>query len=83
MAVDQVYPNIDTALAADFETTVELLQRSTVQVRTDGMGAGSGVIWRQDGLIITNAHVVDQADEVSVRLTDRLGRRRGRGNCRR
>ncbi|GAC1629762.1 MAG: hypothetical protein NVS4B2_12310 [Chloroflexota bacterium] len=57
MVVEQVLPGIDTALAADFETTVELLQRSTVQVRTNGMGAGSGVIWRSDGLIITNAHV--------------------------
>ncbi len=33
-------------------------------------GVGSGVIVSQDGLILTNNHVVDGADEVSVRLYD-------------
>ncbi|MDB5440885.1 MAG: serine protease, partial [Caulobacteraceae bacterium] len=32
---------------------------------------GSGVIVRSDGIIITNNHVVDQADEVKVSLSDR------------
>jgi serine protease Do len=34
-------------------------------------GQGSGFIVSPDGYIITNAHVVDHADEVSIRLTDR------------
>jgi serine protease Do len=34
-------------------------------------GIGSGFIVSPDGLILTSAHVVDQADEVTVRLTDR------------
>lgn len=34
-------------------------------------GEGSGFIVRSDGLILTNAHVVNGASEVTVRLTDR------------
>ncbi len=34
-------------------------------------GVGSGFIVSSDGYILTNAHVVDHADEVTVRLTDR------------
>ncbi len=34
-------------------------------------GEGSGFIVSRDGVVLTNAHVVDQADEVIVKLTDR------------
>jgi serine protease Do len=34
-------------------------------------GVGSGFIVTADGIILTNAHVVDDADEVTVKLTDK------------
>lgn len=36
----------------------EKLRRSTVQIRTGARGAGSGIILRPSGMILTNAHVV-------------------------
>ncbi len=36
----------------------ERLRQSTVQISDDRRGAGSGVVWRLRGWIITNAHVV-------------------------
>jgi serine protease Do len=45
------------ALAHAFERAAEALRRSTVHISTGGRSAGAGVIWSEDGLIVTNAHV--------------------------
>lgn len=47
----------DTQLTDDLVTTAERVRHSTVHVRNGQHGGGAGVIWRSDGLIITNAHV--------------------------
>jgi len=46
------------ALDAELADLAAELRRITVTVH--GQGDGSGVIWRPDGLIVTNAHVVRQ-----------------------
>jgi serine protease Do len=46
-------------------------QRGAPQQPTPTRGQGSGFIVSGDGYIMTNAHVVDNAEQVTVRLTDR------------
>jgi serine protease Do len=46
----------------DFTETAERLRRSTVQVQGPRGGGGSGVVWRADGLVVTNAHVAQRAN---------------------
>jgi serine protease Do len=50
---------------------IEDAQRSVVQVRSGGRGIGAGVIWRPEGLVLTNHHVVAGARRnVKVALQD-------------
>jgi serine protease Do len=69
MAISAPVPQPHVRLTEEFTETAELLQRSTVQVRSGRWGGGSGVIWRPDGLIVTNAHVV-RGPRASVELWD-------------
>jgi serine protease Do len=52
-----------------FGEIAEQLRRSTVFIHSGGRGFGSGVIWSNDGGLITNAHVVRSA-RPTVQLWD-------------
>ena len=56
-------------LAADLTSLGEALRRVTVEIAAGGDSQASGVVWRADGLIITNAHVA-RAPRLTVRLWD-------------
>ena len=59
-------PDLDTSEPAAF--VAALLGPSVVQINTD-RGLGSGVIF-DDGLIMTNNHVIANANSLGVRLSD-------------
>jgi serine protease Do len=52
-----------------FGEIAEQLRRSTVLIHSGGRGSGSGVIWSNDGTLVTNAHVV-RSSRPSVQLWD-------------
>jgi serine protease Do len=52
-----------------FGEIAEQLRRSTVLIHSGGRGAGSGVIWSSDGVVVTNAHVI-RGSRVYVQLWD-------------
>ena len=52
------------------EITTETVQNSLWMGQYVSTGAGSGVIIDESGLIVTNNHVIEGANSVTVRLTD-------------
>ena len=58
MAGEDIYKKVNPSVVSVISTTAE------------GTGSGSGVIMSKDGYIITNNHVVDGAQSVSVQLSD-------------
>jgi putative serine protease PepD len=68
-ARDQPYPPMDVAAVADqVGSTVVAIQRVINDAGVTGESAGTGVILTSDGEIVTNAHVVADAEVVHVRL---------------
>ena len=70
--------NLLQQFSDDLATVGEGVLRSLVQVCNGRRGAGAGTIWHADGLIMTNAHVVDgvlrgrasAGNALTVRLPD-------------
>lgn len=57
-------------LNEEISDAVESVWNSLVQVRSvNGRGAGAGTIWHKDGMVLTNAHVV-QKGQMEVVLRD-------------
>lgn len=56
-----------------FGALAEWLRRITVRVNGAGGSHGSGVVWRSEGLIVTNAHVASgRVNEIELANGDRL-----------
>ncbi len=63
-------PLID-AFSSSLGEIIEQAQASVVQVRREGHGAGTGVVWHKNGGIITNHHVIARAGtKFEVELQD-------------
>lgn len=54
-------------LTAAAEALVQRVQCSLVVVQAGRQGVGAGIVWSQDGLILTNNHVADHAAHLSAR----------------
>lgn len=61
----QIIAELNDALAA----RVAQVQASLVQIR-NGEGHGAGTLWHADGLIVTNAHVVQGRRDLNALLPD-------------
>lgn len=56
--------------ADELAAVVAQVRDSVVMVRSGRQGSGSGVIWRADGIVMTNHHVVARRDRATVVLND-------------
>jgi len=61
--------NLLQQLSAEMVSVMNDVRHSLVQITNGPSGAGAGIIWREDGLILTNAHVVRRTS-LTVTLPD-------------
>ena len=64
------YDTTDGMAGEDIYKKVNPSVVSVISTTSEGTGSGSGVIMSKDGYIITNNHVVEDAQSVSVQLSD-------------
>lgn len=57
-------------VSAEIVGMIERVRHGVVEVRSRGRGGGAGVIWRADGAIVTNQHVVEGSRDIEVHLLD-------------
>jgi serine protease DegQ len=65
----QASPSAQAATLGNVPEIVRRVEPSVVTIAHD-RGAGSGVVWSEDGVVVTNAHVVGQARQVEVAFFD-------------
>lgn len=58
-----------TNISTELTDIAQKIRNSSVKIRSGNTGFGSGVIWKSDGLIITNAHVAT-SKKLTVELSD-------------
>lgn len=58
-----------TNISTELKDIAQKIRQTTVKIRNGHTGVGSGVIWKSDGLIITNAHVA-VSNKLTVELSD-------------
>jgi serine protease DegQ len=62
-------PGAQPAAAGDIPAVVRKVEPSVVTIAHE-QGAGSGVVWSKDGVVVTNAHVVGDFRQVEVAFFD-------------
>jgi putative serine protease PepD len=62
-------PPVESGVDEPVAAVAEAVSPAVVQIET-GVGLGSGVVFSEDGLVLTNAHVVGDSSEVTVRFAD-------------
>jgi S1-C subfamily serine protease len=57
-------------LNRELSAVVEDARKSLVRVSNGQRGGGAGTVWHSDGMIVTNAHVIDGGGPLTVTLPD-------------
>ena len=74
----QIFPDVASVVEAVAPSVVLVRTRQSLTDRfgrtNEGTSNGSGIIFDQEGYILTNNHVVEEANEILVSLADRRER---------